>query len=268
MSDRVDPKSDGARIASRAASATTLVLALLLAAATAAAIVLAVLYFGRPGGDAAPKAGADPRPQEATVAGAEPFVQQGTVKLEGLASGIVYYPTPYTSPPHLTLSPGGRYLIAKQDEAGFTWIDRQHLNAVPELAKDIRGLLDAGAAKDKAQGEPEPQPAQLSWEAKGVRAAAGTPSWRVFEQSGVFDSIIGQQGEVYFVFPYAIPPNVELPSATGRHTVIAECKGTGFKWKNVATKQEDPFGGTPNYGKVPWIAKGIKATELPKGKME
>jgi hypothetical protein len=199
-----------------------------------------------------------------------PFSQQGSVKPEGELTGIVYYPIPYATPPNLSLSPGRRYAITKQDEFSFVWLDREAAKELPALAADVlkdvpalAGVLqkkpaEASPAEKKTQDAPAAageQP-EMTWEAKGVRAAADSRALRLFEQKGTFYSLTGSEGEVMFPYPYASPPNVEL-SGPVHTTLIVEIKATGFKWKNGGTA---PF----DRGDAGWTAKGIKATEVPK----
>src|SRR5262249_27507979 len=98
---------------------------------------------------------------------AEPYTQRGTVKPEHLPTGVVYYQTPFASPPHLELKPSARFLILKQDEAGFTWADRARVKDVTELANQFPELAKAAPGADKPEGPPP----NLEWEATGPRAA-------------------------------------------------------------------------------------------------
>jgi hypothetical protein len=226
--------------AARAVSPIILIAAMLLTAVTTAGIVLAA-------GRLSAKKPTDLAPTvEAT-----PFAQQGSVKPEGRPSGMVYYPLPYSSPPHLTLSPGGRYLLARQDELGFTWVDRQRLKDAPDLTKEFPDLGRLGTppkADDAAAG---PQP-ELTWEVKGVRAGAAAGATRLFQQTGTFQFVPDEEGEVYFPFPYAQPPNVEV--TTLESVIVSGNTAFGFTWK-VPYNTRRREGGTAT-----WTAKGIRAT--------
>lgn len=188
----------------------------------------------------------------------ESLSQKGTLKPEGLTNGVVFYAMPYDSPPNLEVSPGSRYLIARQDEFGFTWVDRAGLTGqgsavifalIPEAANLPRG----------AEPKFDPQQPELTWEAKGLRATAGTLAMKTFEQSGSFQSDFAQQGQVNFPIPYGSPPNVEL-SGFHKKTIIVESTATGFKWKNSGNAKE---GWASEAGTVTWKSKGIRATQVP-----
>jgi hypothetical protein len=236
---------------SRGVSPLALVVAVVASVAITATAVVAVTYLtGRRatagGGGSAP-------------ADAEPYSQTARVEPHGDATGVVYYPMPYGSPPNLTVNPGARYLITKQDELGFTWIDRARLKDVGHLlatAPELARMLPKGE-EPKFDGEQPP----LTWEARGVRAGPGYLSMAPFEQTGTFQTDFGQQGQVNFPFPYASPPNVELSGAHREKTVIVECTVTGFKWKNGSEGKWQS-----EYGEVTWKARGIRATQIPTGK--
>jgi hypothetical protein len=90
-----------------------------------------------------------------------------------------------------------------------------------------------------------------------AREPAPTPllSATLFEQSGTFVPVAGEDGVVNFPLPYALPPNVEISGSGSSEVVVKEATVTGFKWKSAAKG---------NYGyRVTWTAKGIKATRLP-----
>lgn len=249
-----DPVPQPAKVLSVPAFALTL---LFTVAGLAGVFVVAAYWFDHLFGPRTATTGTGSPKTPATPSDAEPYVQKGTVKPEGEGSGVVYYPMPYGSPPNLSVEPKARYLIVKQDEFGFTWLDRARtadaidlLASVPEVSR----FLPKGEAPKFDPKQPE-----LVWEARGVRAAPGTQPMKLFEQTGTFTSDLGQQGQVNFPLPYASPPNVEL-SGNHRKTVITECTATGFKWKNSA---KDGWGF--EVGPVTWKAAGIRATELPKG---
>ena len=236
----------------RVASPLVFVLALLLAIGGVTAALLAVVYVAN-------KLDSPAKTERgtATVADTEPYSQQGTVKPEGQGSGMVYYPVPYGSPPSLTLSPGSRYLIVRQDEFGFTWLDRARANDFLDLiasVPELKGAMPRGEAEKFDQKQPD-----IAWEAKGLRGSAAMDAMRPFLQSGTFNSEMGQQGQVNYPVPYASPPNVEL-SGNASRTIITECTTTGFKWKNNA----EPSGPSWEKGEVKWKSKGIRTTQLPK----
>lgn len=76
------------------------------------------------------------------------------------------------------------------------------------------------------------------------------PELQLFEQTGTFS---GRQGEVYFPYPYALPPNVELKNSS--NMAVVETTAGGFKWRDTSFPPQG-YGGT-------WVAKGIKATKVP-----
>ncbi|HMF12816.1 MAG TPA: hypothetical protein VKE94_10935 [Gemmataceae bacterium] len=228
-------------------SVRTLGLSVALAVSTTAAVVFAILYFLR----AAPSAGTSRAHVD------EPHVQKATVLPdEGAIHGIVFYPIPYTSPPNLALTcPSRTYRIVKQDESGFTWLAqlRKEEEATSSISPPGLGYF-INAPKPGVKLE------EFTWEAKGVRSGADGDAMRVFEQTGTFQTVLEQQGDVRFPIPYTLPPNVEL-EGKNQTTVVTECTATGFKWRNPA-KQPTTFDG--NVGPVTWKAKGIKATAVPK----
>jgi hypothetical protein len=184
---------------------------------------------------------------ESAAPAAEPSTQRGTVKLEGLPTGTVYYPIPFASPPHLELKPSARFLILKQDEAGFTWADRARVKDVAELANQFPELAKAASGADKPEGPPP----DLEWEATGPRAAhAGFP--RTFAQKGRFESQPGAEGVVYFPLPYASPPNVEFTSLP--EVIVTECTRLGFHWSAPASSR------STSTKTVDWTARGVRAT--------
>ena len=100
----------------------------------------------------------------------------------------------------------------------------------------------------------------FTWEAKGVSAGAAEAMDMPIEQTGTFQSVLGKEGQEYFAFPYASPPQVTLTGHNGT-TIVAEATASGFKWKNEG--MDNPFPGN-NAGEVTWTAKGIRATKMPK----
>jgi len=230
---------------SRGVSLTTLILTAALTSTTAAAVVLAVLYFV--GGDR--KSG----------------VQKDVVKPQGHPSGEIFYPIPYASPPHLTLTaPHRTYSITKQDEYGFTWSFDYQLE---DFAGDVKGAGDVKTALAwlplrSIALKPDILYEDFTWEATGVPAGADAILQRTFEQTGTFQSVLGTEGQENFATPYATPPQVTLTGSFNGTTVIVEATNAGFKWKNGG--KDNPLHGYPNEGPVTWTAKGIRATKLPK----
>jgi hypothetical protein len=247
----------------RGVSRTTLLLSVLLTAAVTAAVVLGVIALRGGAGQTAPGP-SDPSTTPTLVKDGDVYVQKATVKPEG-TTGHVIYPMPYAVPPHLTLTSGKRkYTIVKQDELGFTWkaadlaedfVD--DVRKVPFNVPDGRGQLVDQVVGKKKRDHIEYE--SFVWEARGLRlgaaeAAANTKT--LFEQEGTFRAVPGEQGDVNFPFPYALPPNVELSGDGLSQIVIPEIKATGFKWKH---RQQNGV----SY-EMKWKAKGIKATTLPK----
>ena len=152
----------------RGVSATTLILTAALAATTTAAVVLAVLYFisARPtGAPGQPSAFAG-----LTGSGPTPFVQKDAVKPQGHPSGEVFYPIPYATPPHLTLTaPRRTYTIVKQDELGFSWAADNLVEDFVGDVKDIAASLQNGTV-GFLQRKPNVEYEEFTWETKGVSA--------------------------------------------------------------------------------------------------
>jgi len=239
----------------RVPSPVAMVLAMLLGVGGVTVAILSIVYAIHRMG---PDSKSPPGSPGTVAAGSEPYSQQGTVKPEGHGTGMVYYPIPYGSPPNLALSPGSRYLIVRQDEFGFTWMDRARASDFIDLVASVPELKGAIPRGDAEKFDPK-QP-DIAWEAKGLRGSAAMDAMRPFQQSGSFQSEAGQQGQVNYPIPYATPPNVELSGAASR-TIITECTTTGFKWKNNA----GPNAPSWDSGVVTWRSKGIRATQVPKG---
>jgi hypothetical protein len=247
---------------SRGVSVTTLMLSLALAVSTTAAVILAVLYFRQPAAGA-DRAGGNPI---AALFGDEPLVQKDTVSPQSSYTAIVYYPIPFGSPPNLKLTSTRRqYNIVKQDETGFTWMARPLLD---DFKDDMRQEAEASLI-NKAFGQlfvnalkPNIQFEDFTWEAKGVRPGKDVDGSRPFEQTGKFVTLAGKEGEVNFPIPYALAPNVELSGSQAGVVIIVQSRPTDFKWKN---------GGDNNFihsGEVTWKSKGVRATDIPRGKPE
>jgi hypothetical protein len=255
-------------------SLATLCLSVALAVCATAAIILAVVHFRPTAPAAATGRGADSGRAEARAAPSadEPLVQKDAVSPQGRLSDIVYYPTPYASPPNLKLTVTASkrvYDIVKQDETGFTWKARLTVNdiQVGKVKEAEDKLVTFGGNFETLLTvltpggwlKPDLQLEDFTWEAKGVRAGKDA-GLRVFEQTGTFNSIHGKDGPVNFPSPYAVPPNVELTQPKSA-VIVTECQPTGFKWKNAGDDwREDAT--------VTWKAKGIRAAEIPKVKPE
>jgi hypothetical protein len=239
---------------------TIILLVFLLTVATSSAVSLGFLYFARP---AHVDVGYTLYPVQGEIAAAKgPLVQKDTVSPRTLSKGTVNYATPYAHSPNLKLTaPKRHYVISQQDEMGFTWI------AMP-MTEDF---LDTGAKLDDFLKKPLQAIAatalkpnivyeDLVWEASGMRATNESLRMRVFEQTGQFGTVIGQEGPIGFPIPFAIAPNVEIisgPNVTSLYTIVTSLTPTGFKWKNVGTNA--------NFcdGLVTWKARGVRAAELP-----
>jgi len=255
MSTTVQTESNPPPSAASKASLTTLFLSVGLAVSTTAAIIFGVLYCQQSGRGGNPIAAALD----------ESLPQKGTVSPRQRFTDIVYYETPYASPPNLILSaPKRQYDIVSQDEVSFTWMARPMLEDFPD--DTLKGLpeLSRNPTMDKVLAvgnnlmKPNLQYEDFTWEARGVRASKGAPVMRSITQTGKFMAVAEEHGEEGFEFPFATAPNIELSKPFTVHdVVIVECRPTGFKWK-----VEKARGGVN--GTVVWKAKGIRATEIPK----
>jgi hypothetical protein len=241
-------------------SVTTLVLSLALAVCATAAITLAVVHFRQPALGVHGGGGGN---LIAAVFGDEPLVQKDTVSPQSRYTGIVYYPTPFASPPNLKLTATKRqYDIVKQDETSFTWMARPmvedfHDNKRDEAESRLNLPIEVLALSFL---KPNIQYEDFTWEAKGVRPGKDAGAMQTFEQSGKFNTLVGKEGEVNFPVPYALAPNVELSGQPASVVIVVESRPTGFKWKNGGDN------GFFHSGEVTWKAKGVRATELPKPK--
>jgi len=176
---------------------------------------------------------------------AEPFTQQGTVNADTAVSFTVFYPVPFASPPNLTLTVKTgefEYVVVQQDEFGFTWrsVPKAKPPADPQIAGEVRPEFVPAAG-----------PPVFAWEAKGVTGKSADAPPRPFEQSGSFPAPSGQDGEVYFVAPYATPPNVTLAANRGTAMVVAVTP-LGFTWRNTDKAPTPPQ-------TVTWTAVGTRA---------
>ena len=172
--------------------------------------------------------------------------------LPGQAAGTVFYTMPFASPPNLKIK-NSRFLIGRQNELGFTWIDRKKLAGNPELLTQV-----GGAFKPAEDYQDRPEIEEFTWEARGILEHAGTPTLKLFEQRGTISTHRGLETVVNFPFPYASPPHVEFSGTNRGFMNVTECTTIGFKCKNTGT---DPGLGS---GQVTWIAQGIKATMAPR----
>jgi hypothetical protein len=248
-----------------------LVLTPLLSIALSALLVLSILHFLAQVPTSAVAEGrvGDPRLLRDIVA---PFTQQGTVGVKRF-SGIVYYPVPYATPPHLTLTSrsGQRsYAILRQDEFGFVWMVDVPLKDVKNLAgafKDAKDLKDvAGALTNVPDRDlPKLSPGEaFTWEARGVRPFTSAAAIPPFQQHGTLTvpPKAGRHEQVeHFPHPYATPPNVTLPDPQGvlwkQSGASVKILGTtpiGFRWQ----AENHTNLGSPVT--VRWLAKGIRAT--------
>ncbi len=209
----------------------------LASAAVSAAVTAAILYLWRPApGPAAP--GAAPTAPAVEIKPPEPFAQSGKVKAEGI-EGVVFYPVPYMTPPHLEVtSAGNKYRIARQDELGFSWIVLP-----PKLVPDAKDLEAMRA------------PGDFTWAAKGMHLNGAANYPVTYEQRGAFASEGGLSGEVYFTTPFSLPPRVEL--AGNAKTAVTGVNALGFRWTNAAASGTTS---TLERGEVKWTARGLRAT--------
>jgi hypothetical protein len=272
MSIIAQPTTTPSAGSSKSVTLATLILSLALAASVTAAIIFAVLYFRQ----STPAAGGANGPNPVAAAADETLALKGTVSPGSHFTDIVYYETPFASPPHLTLARGKRqYTLVSQDETSFTWAAQIILDDLTDEARKTAGqwlslTLDKVTPTMVVNGSPPFKSVQLEdfiWEARGVRAAKGAVVMKTFPQDGTFNAVAGQEGEVAFPIPYATAPNVELSSAFANFGVpagvfIVESRPTGFKWKNVSKGLEN------DSRTLVWKAKGIRATEIPKSKPE
>jgi hypothetical protein len=233
-----------------------LVLTPLLSVALSVLLVLSILHFLArvPASAVANGVVADPRLLRDII---EPFKQDGTVPVKQYG-GIVYYPIPYATPPHLALTaqaPDRSYVIVRQDEFGFVWALDVGLKDVKDLAgalkdakdlKDVAGALTGAGNKTVAELRPGET---FTWEARGVRpftTAAATPP---FVQTGTFSSpggVIRMEGVEYFPHPYSTSPNVTV----SHNFRILATTPVGFRWRNFYQDQ----------AQVTWTARGMRAT--------
>src|SRR5205823_12247490 len=122
----------------------------LLAVATATALVLAFLYLARPSPAelgafrviVSDDAGRAANTIHVTVAEA-PYQQKETVSPGVAYTGIVRYPTPYLTQPHLKLTFGRRqYVVVAETEFGFTWAAQALPDDFREDTRKDAKLLD------------------------------------------------------------------------------------------------------------------------------
>ena len=169
----------------RGISIATLILSLALAVSMTAVAILAVLYFRQPGSASGGGGGG----ALAAIFGDEPLVQKDTVSPQGKYTGIVYYPTPYASPPNLKLTAQKRtYDIVKQDETGFTWMSHP---MIEDIKDEWRKDFEAGSVTKtiellagQSYLKPNIQYEDFTWEAKGVRAGKDAGRMKVLRADG------------------------------------------------------------------------------------
>jgi hypothetical protein len=245
-----------------------LILTPLVSSALSVLLVLIILHFlaGVPGTAVANGTVADPRLLRDFV---EPFTQKGTVPVKQYGD-VVYYPVPYATPPHLTLtskSEDRSYAIVRQDEFGFAWAlaaDLKDLQDVAGKLKDVKDLQDvAGALGNLAgKGLPNLRPGdEFTWEARGVRPFTTQAAMPPYVQKGTFTIPAGGPNEQveHFPHPFATAPNVMLSFVDSRlvwvsHIKILATTPTGFKWQ--AVNHSNPS--VPQ--RAAWTAKGVCAT--------
>jgi len=240
----------------RGAMLAVLVLTPLLSVALSALLVLSILHFLArvPTSAVANGVVADPRLLRDII---EPFKQDGTVPVKQ-HGGIVYYPIPYATPPHLTLtaqSPDRSYAIVRQDEYGFVWALDVGLKDIKDLAgalKDAKDLKDVAGALTKPDGksQAELKPGEaFTWQAKGVRPFTTVAATPPFVQTGSFSVPLFQanvEGGEHFPHPYATPPNVTI----SHNFQVLAVTPLGFRWKNRINDASQPT----------WTARGLRAT--------
>jgi hypothetical protein len=237
--------------AGRRAWLAVLILTPLISVGLSALLVLSILHFlaSVPSSAVANGTLADPRLLRDIV---EPFGQQGTEPV-GQLGGVVYYPIPYATPPHLTLmaqSEGRSYAIVRQDEFGFAWVLDVGLKDVKDLAgalKDAKDLEGVAAAVAGAGNKtlPELRPGEsFAWEARGVRPFTTVAATPPFVQTGSIPAR-ANEGVEYFPHPYATPPNVTL---TGNLQLVVTTP-LGFRWRS-----------THAWGAGDWTARGLRPT--------
>jgi hypothetical protein len=271
MSIIAQPSTTPLAGSSKSVTLPTLILSLALTASVTAAIIFAVLYFREP----APAAGGANGNNPVAAAADDMLVLKGTVSPGSHFTDIVYYETPFASPPHLTISRGKRqYALLSQDEKSFNWAAQIMLDDLTDEARKSSGqwlslTLDKVTPDMVLNSSPfkNVQLEDFTWEARGVRAAKGAVVMKVYPQDGTFNAVTGQEGEVSFPIPYATAPNVELSTIFTNVGVpagvfIVESRPTGFKWKYVSKDLVN------DSRTLVWKAKGIRVTEIPKTKPE
>jgi hypothetical protein len=239
----------------RGVSFSTLILSALLAVALTAAAFLAFLHFTTTGQAVGQALSLNPAE--------EPYAQRGTVSPKGESTGVVYYPFPFASPPHLELTCDKRqYVVTQQDEAGFTWAARERAEDFVALAADA-AKDPAAAVQPEKKRRPDVQYEDFTWEAKGLRAPANRTPIRPSEQTGTFVTRGGASGEVYFPMPFVSPPNVVLSGPSHDEIVIEECTPRRFRWRSHAEPSD-----RLSQGEMTWTARGVRATVEDLGREE
>ncbi|HEV3436842.1 MAG TPA: hypothetical protein VG122_05760 [Gemmata sp.] len=261
----------------RRALLAVLVLTPLASVTLSVLLVLSILHFLArvPNSAVANGTLADPRLLHDFV---EPFTQTGRVSVT-THTDVVFYPVPYASPPHLTLTSKAEdrsFVILRQDEYGFVWALTAGLKDVKDLAgkvKDVKDLQGAGNALAGLSelGAPALRPGdELNWESRGVRPFSVQSAPPPFIQKGILSipgRDINNQATVtyeqveFFPHPFASPPNVtvDLAYQSGQwdttNVKILASTPTGFKWQSVnGTNPGMPL-------KASWTAKGVPATK-------
>jgi hypothetical protein len=185
-----------------------------------------------------------------------PLAQKETVSPRTAYTGVVHYPVPYRTNPHLKLTSGKRpYEVVAETPFGFTWVARPLPEDIPDDAKKdaiVKNFLKGSLAEFTGVLKPGLVFEDFTWEARGLRAPPSSLPPQVFEQKGPFRTVHGQQGVVHFPIPYRQAPNVTLKMSGWNKTIVTECTPAGFKWKN--TGGDDQF----NNESAEWIAKGVR----------
>lgn len=227
--------------APRGVSIGVVVLCVLFTLLAAEGAVLIALHFLSHTSTPTPTADSSSTPRVV-----EPFAQQGTVNTDTAASTTVFYPTPFASPPNLTLTikdGGRRFAVVRQDEFGFTWRPVVEVTLPADPSRRPWGKVEGVEVGSPVFG----------WEAKGVVGKSADLPPRPFEQTGTFPAPWSEEGEVYFAAPYATPPNVTLAASTGV-VMVTTVTPLGFTWKNPLKAPATP---SPA---VTWTAAGTRAT--------
>lgn len=241
-------------------------LPVLLAVSTSAALGLGFLYLVRPGsgeiGAIRVSVTADDGKSGNSiriVVAEAPLVQSFTVSPRKEAQGVVHYPTPYLTKPHLKLSGSKRqYTVLAETEQGFTWAAHYQLDDIVDATPGDRQYLDAVFGEMlrvtvlRNRLKPDLVFEDFTWEARGLRAPPAALPRKTHEQKGTFYTLSGEEAPVSFPQPYESPPNVELSGPRTDCTIVVESTAKGFKWRN-----NKPKGMVTWEGQLTWTARGV-----------